>query len=176
MSLRTCLAPLVVILAAAACSVPAGIPAGEPGTSVPQHPSQTSPASPNGMAAIEACDLLTAQEAGSLGVPPQGQANEILGLRSCDWTTPEGVVSTTIDEELGTDDLVLSDASSITGVTIGRHQAKRAVEISGPGYCDVFFAVGDSANVSVSALYLGDTSRACSVADQAAALVEPKLP
>lgn len=131
---------------------------------------------PTGLAVIEACDLLTAQEASSLGLPPPEPADDILGLRSCDWTTPEGVVSTTIDEELGTAELVLSDASSIADITIGQHKAKRAVEISGPGYCDVFFAVGDSANVGVSALYLNDTPRACAAVDRAAALIEPKLP
>lgn len=66
--------------------------------------------------------------------------------------------------------------SSVTDITIGRHQAKRAVETSGPGYCSVYFAICDTANVSVTALYLNDTPRACSVADRAAALIEPKLP
>jgi len=180
MRIHTRLAPLVLVLAAAGCSTPeAGTPASEPGTSVlppsatPLLPDTTQP---TGLAAIDACDLLTAQEATSLGAPPQGHADEILGLRSCDWVTPEGVVSTTIDEELGIDELALSDASNITNVTIGRHRAKRALEASGPGYCDIFFAIGDSANLSVSALYLNDTPRACAVADQAAALIEPKLP
>jgi hypothetical protein len=180
MSLRAYLALLLLVPAAVGCSVPGtGAPGAEPDTSVPP-PAETSPppstAQPSGLAAIEACDLLTATEATSVGVPPQGHADEILGLRSCDWTTPEGVVSTTIDEELGIDELELADASSVTDVTIGRHRAKRALETSGPGYCDVFFAIGESANLSVSALYLDDTPRACAVADQAAALVEPKLP
>lgn len=182
MSIRTRLAPLVVVLAAG-CSVPeAGTPAGEPSVSVPPLPSQASPPpdtrsqSPTGLAAIEACDLLTPEEATSLGVPAQGDAEEILGLRRCDWATAEGTVSTGINEELGIDGLNLADASSVTDITIGSHQAKRVVEGSGPGYCDVFVAVGDSANVGASALYLNDTLRACAVADQAAALVEPKLP
>lgn len=154
------------------------IPAGEPLPSVPPL-SETSPqpgTSMTGLAGIKACDLLTAQELASLGVPPSGRPDEMLGLRSCDWGTAEGGPSTTIDEELGIDELVLTDASSVTDVTIGRHRAKRAVESSGPGFCGVYFAVGDSANVSVVALYLNDTPRACAVADQAAALIEPKLP
>lgn len=180
-SIRTRLAPLVVVLAAAGCSASeAGSPPGELGKSVPPPPSQASPppsaAPPTGLAAIEACDLLTPEEATSLGVPAQGDAEEVLGLRRCDWATAEGGVSTAVDEELGIDKLTLSDASSVTEVTIGRHQAKRVVEGSGPGYCNVFFAVGDSANASVLALYMNDTSRACAVVDQAAALVEPKLP
>lgn len=180
MNVRTALVPLVLVLAAAGCSLPeAAIPPGDPRPSVPP-PFATSPppdtAPPTGLAAIEACGLLTAKEASSLGVPSQGRPDEIFGLRSCNWTTPDGVVSTSIDDEAGIDDLVLSDASSVTDVTIGRHRAKRAVEGSGPGYCDVFFAVGESASVGVSALYLNDTPRACAAADQAAAFVEPKLP
>ncbi|MGQ0773628.1 MAG: DUF3558 family protein [Pseudonocardiales bacterium] len=180
MSLRTRLVPLVVVLAAAGCLASgADTPTVEPDTSVPSS-SQASPqpsvTSPTGLAAIEACDLLTEQDLATLGVPPQGRPNDIAGLRSCDWPTPEGVVSTAINEDLGIDGLNLTDASSVTDITIGSHQAKRVVEGSGPGYCDIFFPVGDNANVGVSALYLNDTSRACSVADQAAALVEPKLP
>lgn len=180
MSLRTCLAPLVLVLAATGCSVPeSGSPSDEPGPTVSPS-SQDSPPpnadSPTGLAAIEACDLLTAQEASSLNVPPQGRAEEVLGLRRCDWGGAEGGVSTAIDEELGIDELVLSDASSVTDIAIGQHQARRAVETSGPGYCRVIFAVGDNANVSVLALYLNDTPRACAAADQAAVLIEPKLP
>lgn len=180
MSLRTCLAPLVVVLAAAACSVPeVDTPTGEPSVSVPAPSNASRPpgtAQPTGLAAIEACDLLTPEEATSLGVPAQGDAEEILGLRRCDWATAEGTVSTGINEELGIDGLNLAGASIVTDVMIGSHQAKRVVEGSGPGYCDIFFAVGDSANVGASALYLNDTLRACAAADQAAALVEPKLP
>lgn len=180
MSVRTRLAPLILILVAASCSVSeVNTPTIEPGTSMPL-PAKTSPppgtTQPTGLAAIETCDLLTAQELASLGIPPQGRPDEILGLRSCNWGGAEGGPSTTINENLGIDGLNLTDASSVTDVTIGRHQAKRVLEGSGPGYCDVIFAVGDSANVSVSALYLNDTPRACSVVDQAAALVEPKLP
>lgn len=181
MSIRTYLAPLVLVFAATACSAPqAGIPAGTPAFPAPPS-SQTSvppTAAPStGLAAIDVCDLLTAQEASSLGVPPQGRADEILGLRSCDWTSlGGGGFSTTINEKLGIDGLVLTDASSITDVTIGRYQAKRALETSGPGFCGVYFAVGETANVSVVALYLNDTPKACAVADRAAALIEPKLP
>lgn len=179
MSVRTRLTPLVLVLAAG-CSVPAaGTPADNPSTSVPPPSSQASPhpstAPPTGLAAIEACDLLTAQQARSLGLPPSEPADDILGLRRCDWGGPDGGVSTTINEDLGIDGLNVAGASSVTDVTIGRHRAKRVVEGSGPGYCSIAFAVGDSANVSVLASYLNDTPRSCSVADQAAALIEPKL-
>lgn len=181
MSIRTRLAPLVLVLAAAGCSVSQAVaPDGQPGTPVPPSsqaspPPSTSP--PTGLATMEACGLLTAQEASSLGVPPQGRPEEVLGLRRCDWGgTDGGGISTGINEKFGIDGLNFADASSVTDLTIGRHQAKRAVEGSGPGYCDITFAVGGRANVSVLALYLNDTPRACSVADQAAALIEPKLP
>jgi Protein of unknown function (DUF3558) len=134
-------------------------------------------ASPVGLAAIKACDLLTAQEASSLGMRPQGEAEEVVGLRRCDWTTPGGGgVSTGINEHRGVEELNLADGSSVTDVRIGRHRAKRALDGSKPGYCEIIFAVGDTANVSVLALYLNDTARACAVTDRAAVLVESKLP
>lgn len=178
MRLRTSVAPLVLVLAAAGCSLPqSATPDGGPGPSVqPSDPAQPS-AAPTALSAIEACELLTVEEASYLDVPPQGHPEEIVGLRSCNWVSPGGGgLSTTIDGDLGIGELVLNDASAVTDITIGDHQAKRAEETSGPGYCGVYFAVGDSANVSVTALYLNDTPQACAVADQAAALVEPKLP
>ncbi|MGH3772804.1 MAG: DUF3558 family protein [Pseudonocardiaceae bacterium] len=180
MSLRTCLAPLALMLAAAGCSLPqAATPNGEPAPSAPPRASAPAPsntAPPTGLATIQACDLLTASETASLSVPAQGRPETVLGLRRCGWNTAEGGISTGINEKLGIDGVVLTGASSITSITIGRHRAKRAVGISGPGYCDVFFAVGDTANVSVLGLYLNDTPRACAAADRAAAFVEPKLP
>lgn len=180
MRLRTCLAPLVLVLAAAGCSLPqAAIPDGEPGSSVPPSataPAPSSAAPTTGLATIQACGLLTAEEAASLSVPAQGHPDTVLGLRRCDWDTAQGGIATGINEELGINGVVLTGASSITNITIGRHRAKRAVGVSGPGYCDVFFAVGDTANVTVQALYLKDTPRACAAVDRAAAFVEPKLP
>ncbi|MGQ0776284.1 MAG: DUF3558 family protein [Pseudonocardiales bacterium] len=177
------LASLVPVLALAGyLLLQAFIPAGAPEPLVPPSspvspPSGTSPKTgKTGLVTIEVCDLLTRPEASSLGVPSQGRPDDIASLRSCTWTTPEGAVSTAINEDLGIDGLNLTDASSVTDITIGRYQAKRAVETSGPGYCDIYFAVGDNANVAVTALYLNDTPRACAAVDRAAALVEPKLP
>ncbi|MGH3911156.1 MAG: DUF3558 family protein [Pseudonocardiaceae bacterium] len=174
MSIRVYLAPLMLALAAGGCSA-ATIPNAEPGSSVPA-PAPSS-ATPTGLTAIQACDLLTPEEVTSLGMRPHGRPESVVGLRRCDWSIPGGDgVSTAIDEEGGIDDFNFADASSVTEATIGRHTAKRAVETSGPGYCGVHFAVGGTASVSVTALYLNDTSRACAAADQAAAFVEPKLP
>jgi hypothetical protein len=180
MSLRTCLAPLALALTAAGCSLPqAAIPDGQPrlsGQASMPSPAPSGTMFPTGLATMQACELLTAQEAISLGVPAQGRAEKVVGLLRCDWAKPEGAVSTSIDEQAGIDKLNLAHASSVTDIMIGRHRARRAVESGGPGYCDVFFAVGDTASVGVSALYLKDTPRACAAADRAAALVEPKLP
>lgn len=180
MSLRTDFAALVLVALVAGCSAPqAGTPASEPSPASPPRSPAPLPAvtSPVGLAAIEACDLLTAQEAGSLGMRPQGRAETVLGLRRCDWTTPGGGgVSTGINERRGIDRLNFADASSVTDIRIGRHQAKRALDSMGRGYCEIDFAVSDTANVSVLTMYPNDTARACTVADRAAALVEPKLP
>jgi hypothetical protein len=173
MSIRTGWPALILIMVAGCATPHAGNSPSEPGTAGP--PSAV--ASPASLATIEACDLLTAKEASSLGMLPQGEAEKIIGLRRCDWTTPDGDgVSTGINEQLGITGLNFADASSVTDIKIGRHQAKHAVETSGPGYCQTVFAVGDTANVTVQALYLNDTARACDVVDRAAVLVESKLP
>ncbi|HKR48826.1 MAG TPA: DUF3558 family protein [Pseudonocardiaceae bacterium] len=173
MSIRTGSTALVLTVLAG-CSAPqASSPPSKPGPM--EAPSTV--ASPTGLATIEACALLTAQEASSLGMRPRGEAEEVRGLRRCDWTTPGGGgVSTSINERLGLSGVNFDDASSVTDVRIGRHQAKRALDGIGPGYCDVDFAIGDTANVSVLALYRNDTARACDVVDRAAVLVESKLP
>lgn len=181
MSIRTDLVALILIALVAGCSAPQpGTPAGEPSPASPPPTPAAPPATvvpPAGLATIEACDLLTAQEAGSLGMRPQGRAETVLGLRRCDWSIPGGGgVSTGINERRGIDKLNFTDASSVTDIRIGRHRAKRAVDARGRGYCEIDFAVGDNANVSVLALYPNDTARACAATDQAAALIEPKLP
>lgn len=139
-------------------------------------PAPLSAALSTGLAVVQACDLLTAEQTAALNVPAQGRPDTVLGLRRCDWGTAEGGISTSINEKLGINGVELTDASNITNITIGRHRAKRAVEGGGPGYCNVIFAVGETANVSVLALYLRDTPRACAAVDRAAAFVEPKLP
>lgn len=176
MSPRVGVAALVLLVAG--CSAPqAANPARAPGPSTPPLSPPSAGTSPTGLAALKACELLTAQEASSLGMRPQGQAEEILGLRRCAWTTPEGDgLSTGINEKLGIDGLNLADVSRVTDVAIGRHRAKRALDNSEPGYCEIIFAVDDTANVSVLALYPNDTARACAVTDRAAVLVESKLP
>ncbi|MGH3770908.1 MAG: DUF3558 domain-containing protein [Pseudonocardiaceae bacterium] len=181
MSIRTGFAASALVLLVAGCSAPqAGNPAPEPGASGPPLSSaspQPAVASSAGLAAIEACNLLTTQEASSLGMRPQGRAEKISYLRRCNWTAPGGGgLSTSINERLGIDGLDLTDASSITDVTIGRHRAKRALDGIGPGYCEIDFEVSDTANVTVLTLYRNDTTRACAVTDRAAVLVESKLP
>ncbi|MGH3829890.1 MAG: DUF3558 family protein [Pseudonocardiaceae bacterium] len=182
MSIRTAVAaPALLLALAVGCSAPqASPPAPEPRPAEPPVSAAAPPPAAvalTGLAAIQACDLLTGQEASSLGMRPQGEAETILGLRRCDWSTPDGDgMSTSINDHRRISALNLADATSVTDVTIGRHRGKRAVETSGPGYCQTIFAVGDTANVSVLALFVKDTPRACAVADRAAVLVESKLP
>jgi Protein of unknown function (DUF3558) len=187
MSIRSGFAVLALVALAAGCSAPqASSPAREPGPSAPPSsgpplspaPLPSAVASPTGLATIQACDLLTAQEASSLGMRPQGRPEEIMGLRRCAWTTPEGGgISTGINERRGSDKLNLARATSVTDIRVGRHQAKRALDSKEPGYCQIILAIGSSANVSVLTLLdTNDTPRACAVADRAALLVESKLP
>lgn len=182
MSVRTGIAaPALLLVLAVGCAAPqARPPAPEPRLAEPPLSSASPPPAAvalTGLAAIQACDLLTAQEASSLGQLPQGKAETIIGLRRCDWSTPDGNgVSTSINDHRGISALNLDGTTSVTDVTIGRHRGKRILEGSASGSCQTIFAVGDTANVTVLALYLDNTPRACAVADRAAVLVESKLP
>lgn len=182
MSIRSAgAAPALLLMLAVGCSAPqASPPAPEPRPAEPPLSSVSPPpaaAALTGLAAMKACDLLTPEEASSLGQRPQGKANTIVGLRRCDWNTPGGGgVSTSINDHRGISALNLAGTTSVTDVTIGRHRGKRILEGDTSGYCQTIFAVGDTANVTVLALYLDDTPRACAVADRAAVLVESKLP
>ncbi|MGH3854853.1 MAG: DUF3558 domain-containing protein [Pseudonocardiaceae bacterium] len=182
MSIRTGIAaPALLVLLAVGCSAPQASPSA-PGPRPAEPPLSVASPPPaavalTGLAAIQACDLLTAQEASSLGMLPQGKANTIIGLRRCNWNTPDGDgMSTSINDHRGINALNLDGTTSVTDVTIGRHRGKRILEDSASGSCQTIFAVGDTANVTVLAIFVKDTPRACAVADRAAVLVESKLP
>lgn len=168
----------------AACSSSEG---GSPSAAEDPAPSSTDPAArpsmespsnepsqPADLASVDPCSTLTADEAGSLGLPPQGTPDDLAGDPICDWRGDGGGLLVGFNDHLGVDGLNLADASSVSDVTIGTHTGLRAEEAD--GYCSVYLSIGSDSNAQVQALFLNDLPRACALVDQAAALIEPRLP
>lgn len=155
-----------------------GLPSIESADSANEAPlAQVSPASQPepALAAIQPCGLVTAAEASSFSLPAQGFPQDLPSLRQCDWTNLDGDgFAIAINDDIGLDELNLRGVTS--DVVIGRHRAKRELESGGPGFCKVVFAISDTSSVNLLALYPNDTPQACAVADQIAALIEPRLP
>lgn len=162
-------------------ATPGGTPTAEPGgDGLPSFPetdtttgsSSTTDGSGAGTEGLAACDLLTSAELGDLGLPPAGEQRDVGPARGCQWqTSGSHTLTVGVLDDLGTGEVV-ADATP-EPLTVGSHQA---VRYTSGGTCGMSVAVTDSSRVDVLGTAGGDLARACDVADQAARLVEPKLP
>ena len=123
------------------------IPGGDTSTEAPAESSEPG-GGDSGTGQLQPCDLLTADELARFN----------LG---------EGV-----EDELGTDQVQTSGSKE--PMKVGSHDAVRYDGVLGT--CVVAIGVTDTSRVDVTAAADGDLQKACTVAKQAAQLVEPKLP
>lgn len=126
----------------------------------------------SGTADLQPCDLLTSTEQATFDLDA-GSEEEIGPARACLWqASDQHSISVGVIDDLGLDDVQTSGAKEQTQV--GSHEA---VRYDGPlGTCSFAIGVTDSSRVDVSGVASGDMTKACSIAKQAADLVEPKLP
>jgi uncharacterized protein DUF3558 len=178
---------LVVLPVLAAALALAACTSQTPGTGTPVTSStggDTSTASTgangSGLAAIQPCDLLDSGVVSQNGLHDNGPSTDS-GARSCGWQKPTGIdtpgysIGVDIRDNQGVGDLATS-GFAISDDPVGRHQAKLAKETNGDG-CLVAISVTDSSRVDVTAnTSAGDVDAACTLANQYAKLVEPKLP
>ncbi|HEX5118547.1 MAG TPA: DUF3558 family protein [Pseudonocardiaceae bacterium] len=176
----------VVVLAAglfglAACS------SSTPGTGTPvqssQPPSSSGTTTGNGgaaLAALQPCDLLDSSVQSQNGVISSGPKSGS-GARSCRWTkkvslnAPGFVIGADIRDSQGISDFT-SDGYAMTNESIGHHQAVQAKQTSGD-VCVVIIGVTPTSRVDVTANTSdSDIDAACTLANQYAKLIEPKLP
>ena len=185
--MRLLLLPLVAVaaLALAGCSqeTPGSAePGGDTGTNgVPTIPGgettgeSTEPSEPggdSGTADLKPCDLLSSAEQSQLQVSG-GTEDEVGPERLCQWTASGShTVSVGIADELGLDDVASSGQK--TPMKVGSHDAVQFT--GGVSSCAVALGVTDTSRVDVISAANGDEAKACTIAKQAAALVEPKLP
>jgi hypothetical protein len=140
----------------------------------PTDPTQSSTGAGggDGTQPLQPCDLLTQQEQAGLQLGP-GQEDTIGSARVCMWqASGSHTVGVSIFDDLG-----LADVQSKSGaqpLTIGSHDAVQYT--GGVSTCSIALAVSETSRVDVSGVANGDMTRGCAVANQAARLVEPKLP
>jgi hypothetical protein len=146
-----------------------------PSSSAPSKMPTTTTA--NGLAGVDPCSLLTSADVARLGLPDaRGRRDDLAGALRCVWPVGGKSIRTVIDPNRGLDDTNTGNATKVESVTVGRHEGRRVEESSGPGYCDYDLAISEKSTVTVAALDLDGTAQACTMADQAVKIVEPKLP
>jgi hypothetical protein len=134
----------------------------------------------NALADIQPCDLLSAEEAKSLGLDSRGEPDDIAGTTSCDWPqSGNGGLIVGIRPTRGISDLNY-DTEKSSEVTIGKYDAVKVEEPNnGKALCQVLIAVSDSSSVQVTGSLKAtstDTAAACERATKAAELIAAKLP
>lgn len=185
--IRMALLPAVAAaLVSAGCSDEGGQPsptnAGQPSTPVSQ------PSQGGALGGVQACDLLTADDAASIGVKDSGKDDAGgggTGTSRCTWTKPtEGgtggfALSIVVRPEQGIDSFEVEPGNTRQeGDVAGRKAVMMKGDESGTskGQCTIALAVGQTARVDVGVTAGTDTKLACDTANKIATIVEPKLP
>lgn len=149
----------------AACS------ASTPGQPVPvSTPSPTSDTS-GGLASLNACSLLSASEATSLGLPSVGAKLNAGAHSGCEWEGSQFIVEVDVRVDVGMAGVV-STGGPITSTTIGHHAARQTNDQAG---CLIAMGVTASSRVDAAATGITDAGQ-CAEARAVAEFVEKRLP
>jgi hypothetical protein len=172
------------MLAAAACSsqTPEVVDPVGSSTTVTSSPSGTAVTSTTApvdwqLSALDPCTWLSAESATQLGLSGEGQQFRALGLRpACLWTAPDRRLTITHHATEPFTARPLAPEARTEQVRVGRHDGRR---VEAAGQCQFDLAVTDASSVSIEVTTTqpdaphGD---ACPIAQQAAAILEPRLP
>jgi Protein of unknown function (DUF3558) len=142
------------------------------GETEPPETSETETETSSGAASLEPCELLSPEDLAALSLGP-GEEDAAAGARSCSWQTAGGqVVGADIWDDLGIGDV--QSKSTPQPKTVGSHKATQYVgEL---GACAVAIELTATSRVDVIGVADGDLAKACQIANDAANLVERKLP
>ena len=137
----------------------------------PQPSTSTSPSVGAGpLAGRSPCSLLSAAELSPFNAEPGKEEKQGYG-RKCQYRVPEGTLSVTIFDTLGTKDI---QGTNLTPVRIGNHDAVRS-EFGAT--CAFSLATTPTSRVDAAGTHIsGNEQKSCDFATQLAQLVEPKLP
>lgn len=146
------------------------IPGGDTGE--PTEPPASEDPGGSGTADLQPCDLLTSADQTQLQVDA-GTEEDIGVERACLFTASGShTVTIGIADSLGLEDVQSSTPTK--SMKVGSHDAVQST--GGASSCAVNLGVTDTSRVDVISAANGDEAKACSIAKQAAELVEPKLP
>lgn len=121
--------------------------------------------------AAKPCSLLTESEAESVGLPSQGQSQEVGTSAACEWDSNDYVV--VIGVQPSSLAQFQSQGGTVTDTSINGRQAKQ--DQLSAGDCLVGLAINDVSHADISVTPSGSAD-ACTEALAIAKLVEPKLP
>ncbi len=139
-------------------------------TSDPGSGSTSQAATGGDVANMNACSLLTASEATSVGLPSAGYTENNGGKSGCEWDGSAAIVSVVIRTDVGLAG-VLANGGTVTSTQIGSHQAK---ELQDAGGCTYILGITDSSRVDVGATALSGGA-VCPESLAVAQLVEKRL-
>jgi hypothetical protein len=145
----------------------------------PGVPQTAAPPAKPALTGVRPCDLLSATDRSTVGLTSTGTEKQVGPARACDWTEPGAYgLTVTVDDAKGLSGLNIEPGSQ-RRFTLGGHQAVEVADRkAADGTCAVLLAAGNSASVQIDAgnTTFRDTALACSRANTAAKLIEPKLP
>ncbi|WP_346140236.1 DUF3558 domain-containing protein [Kutzneria viridogrisea] len=145
------------------------------GSSASNAPTSTSAtgSGPASLATLDPCKLLSPSEQQQLGQISSANGTNLAGVRGCDFTSTDFIVSPAILEKKGVADLVVT--GTVSDIQVGSRSAR---EMRGDtGGCLVAIGVAAKSRVDVAVIdSRGNQDNACALAEKAAKLVEPKLP
>jgi hypothetical protein len=129
-------------------------------------------ASTDGLAATDACTLLSTNDASGLGLPSTGTKNNAGAKSGCEWDGSDFVATILIRTDVGLAGVV-TDGAAVTSTKVGSHEAKELIYTGSTG-CMYVIGVTDSMRVDVQAV--SSSNNGCQQAQTMAQIVEAKLP
>ena len=133
--------------------------------------SSTSPTTATNIADTNACSLLTAAEATSVGLPSSGNTDNLTAKSGCEWDGSSYTVGIFVYTTGGLSSIP-SSAGTPTNTQIGSHSAVQLTVAAGG--CIYSIGINDSTRVDVNAE--GNGQNSCPESLAVAQLVEKHLP
>jgi hypothetical protein len=133
------------------------------------------------LTSVDPCELLSAGDVTSLGLPHPGKADKVGGAETCSWNISggEGGLAVGVRPKQGFKDLDY-EGEKTSQLKIGKYDATKIEAPLGGAYgCDVVISITESSSVQILGSVKAsstDTAAACDRATRAAELIAPKLP
>ncbi|MCR3719120.1 Protein of unknown function (DUF3558) [Prauserella flava] len=129
---------------------------------------------------IDPCSVLSSEELAKYGTFPQGSPENVGSARACTFdkdtdsptTDPNRVITVAMRDQQGLDDAV--DRGN--GIERAEADGREYARIPSTGPCTIAIGVSATSRVDVTVVATEGTEKSCTIADEVAAIVEPRLP